>query len=262
MALDDKCVICGTVRNCGPWIERALENMHTIGKAFAEYKIVLFYDESKDRTLAKLQAAQQRHPDIITLLINKDHMHELRTFRIAKGRNACMSVIRKEFANYSYFVVMDCDDRAAYAINTPLLHRCLARPDWDSISFRHPVHYYDSWALSMRPFVYNCYGFRDHSKGVRYMKQAMARTPRSKLIRVISAFNGIAIYRTPKFLNCTYDGAFNRALFPEFMYRENLRAQGPFLQLTKADCEHKSFHVQAVRRNGARIRVSPEQMFL
>jgi hypothetical protein len=31
-----KCCICGTVKNCGPYLEKVLKNIETIGKIFGE----------------------------------------------------------------------------------------------------------------------------------------------------------------------------------------------------------------------------------
>jgi glycosyltransferase involved in cell wall biosynthesis len=236
--------------------------MHQIGAEFGEYKIVLYYDRSTDRTLEKLKAAQSAHPNVVTLIVNHEPLASLRTVRIAKGRNACMSVIRDRYADYGYFVVMDCDDKGSRRLNVPLLRRMVGRPDWDSVSFQYPGGYYDTWALAKRPLVYNNYGFRDSGQGGRRMEQLIKSARPGSLISVISAFNGLAIYRTPKFLDCVYDGRFNRRLFPEFMFRENVRAAGPFRQPTESDCEHKSFHVQAGRRHGARIRICPQPVFL
>ena len=33
------CCICGTVKNCGPYLSKVLDNMAKIGSIFEEYKI-------------------------------------------------------------------------------------------------------------------------------------------------------------------------------------------------------------------------------
>ena len=46
-----KCCICGPVRNCGPYLNKVLENIEKIGSIFDDYQIMIFYDNSTDDTL-------------------------------------------------------------------------------------------------------------------------------------------------------------------------------------------------------------------
>jgi len=48
---NSKCCICGTVRNCGLYLEKVLQNIEKIGSLFSDYKIVIDYDESNDNSL-------------------------------------------------------------------------------------------------------------------------------------------------------------------------------------------------------------------
>ena len=50
-----KCCICGTVKNCAPYLEKVFKNIVTIGKIFDDYKIIMSYDNSDDNTLQILQ---------------------------------------------------------------------------------------------------------------------------------------------------------------------------------------------------------------
>ena len=94
---------------------------------------------------------------------------------------------------------MDCDDRCNYKINLALLKNYLTRDDWDSLSFNHPAGYYDTWALSKRPFVLSCHHLSNPALGGEYIKKIISNTPRHKLISCFSAFNGFAIYKKKKF---------------------------------------------------------------
>ena len=55
-----KCCICGPVKNCGPYLEKVLDNVEKIGALFDDYQIILFYDACKDNTLLKLKKYQAR----------------------------------------------------------------------------------------------------------------------------------------------------------------------------------------------------------
>ena len=53
--MTNKCCICGTVRNCGKYLDKIFSNMEKLGKLFEDYKIILYYDKSDDNTLNKLK---------------------------------------------------------------------------------------------------------------------------------------------------------------------------------------------------------------
>ena len=65
------CCICGPVKNCGPYLDKVFENIEKIGSLFDDYKIVIYYDKSKDNTLQKLKEYQSRNPRMI-LYVNKN----------------------------------------------------------------------------------------------------------------------------------------------------------------------------------------------
>jgi hypothetical protein len=257
-----KCCICGTVRNCGRYLDKVFQNIELIGSAFEDYVIIIYYDQSDDDTLQKLKDYRRNHTKLY-YYVNTSPMLPYRTHRIAKGRNFCLNKIRKQFSDFNYFIMMDMDDKAHYNINLNLLQATLSRNDWDGISFQHPEGYYDSWALSKRPFVISCHHFKDAGKGQRYITNIINKTPKHKLIPCLSAFNGFAIYRRDKFINCRYDGTFRLDYFPSKCVHENLRYSGKinFTQ-NKEDCEHRSFHFESVFKNKARIRISPNCLYI
>jgi glycosyltransferase involved in cell wall biosynthesis len=256
-----KCCICGTVRNCGPYLDKIFSNMEIIGSKFEDYRIILYYDSSTDNTLQKIQEYHKQNPKLI-FYINRKKLLPYRTHRIALGRNMCLNIIRNRFSKYEYFMMMDCDDRCAKDMNENVLEKYLSRNDWDSLSFNHPDGYYDSWALSKRPYVLSCHHFRNASQGAVYINKIIKKTHPDRLINCISAFNGFAIYRTKKFLNCRYDGTFRLDYIPPQFIAENIKAAGNmnFTQ-NKEDCEHRHFHFQAFLKYGARIRISPHCLF-
>ena len=257
-----KCCICGTVRNCGKYLDKIFKNMEIISTLFEDYFIILYYDESNDNTLKKLKEYQQKNIKLI-LHINTEPLLEYRTHRIAKGRNKCLEIMRQNYDDYDYFIMMDCDDRCSYNIKRRLLEYYLKRKDWDSLSFKHPAGYYDSWALSKRPFVLSCHHFKDNAIGIRFINNIIQKTPINGLITCLSAFNGFAIYRKKKFDNCYYDGKFRLDYIPQALIDENITYAGSMdLSQDKEDCEHRFFHINAVVNNNARIRISPLSLFV
>jgi hypothetical protein len=252
-----KCCICGTVRNCETYLDKIFSNMEIIGSKFQDYRIILYYDNSNDNTLDKIKKYQLKNPKLI-LYENKNELLPYRTHRIALGRNTCLDIIRNKFSDYKYFIMMDCDDRCAKNMNINLLPYYLQQNTWDSLSFNHPDGYYDSWALSKIPYVLSCHHFKDNAVGIRFITNIIKNTPKNKLIKCISAFNGFAIYKTNKFIDCKYDGHFRLDYIPQNLIKKNILYSGKInLSQNKEDCEHRFFHFSAFLKNGARIRISP-----
>ena len=158
---------------------------------------------------------------------------------------------------------MDFDDVNSTEINIEPIKKVLNRDDWDSVSFNKPV-YYDIWALSIKPFYLSCAHIGD-SAGIamsKYIINILNNAKKDDLIECASAFGGFAIYRTNKFLNCYYYGGLNLSLIPQQLIKQNIDLfKGKFDYSKVEDCEHRYFHLMAIDKNQARIRISPEIIF-
>jgi len=238
--------------------------MEKIGSLFDKYIIILSYDVSSDDSLDKIKSYMKTNPDRIILHINSDPVFKYRTHNIAKARNKCMDLIREKFTDYEYFIMMDCDDVCSNNVKTDIIKYYLGRDDWDSLSFnKNP--YYDTWAFSKYPFVLSCHHFRTTPKWSTYIRNVLNEAKPKQLISCLSAFNGFAIYRTAKFIDCFYDGKMRLDLFPPKFILANFIVAGKLVQKKHTsineDCEHRSFHMQAINKNRARIMIAPEIVF-
>jgi hypothetical protein len=267
-----KCCICGAVRNVEPFLDRIFSNMEKIGSLFEEYVIIIYYDSSGDNTLQKLKDYQVKNPKL-KFYVNKTIVSNFRTQRIANARNGCLQMIRANYSDYEMFVMMDCDNVCASDIKLDVLKKYLYKNSWDSLSFNRP-DYYDIWALSIRPYMLS---FRHHKNEVKilgkmksYITDLLSKVPENGLLKCASAFNGFAIYRTNKFLNCNYDGRVRLDLIPKNYIYNNVLVNGQKIEFKTyagteqtfyEDCEHRAFHMEAIHKNGARIRISPEILF-
>jgi glycosyltransferase involved in cell wall biosynthesis len=264
-----KVAICGTVRNCAPHLEAVIENMLAIGSLFTDFRIIISYDISSDDSLAVLQKLRDQinseyGPDKFILNVNTDLLHEYRVYNIVKARNACLNVIREKFSDYEYFIMMDCDNVCAEKVNLDVLARYLDYSDssfidkWDALSFISRP-YYDVWAFSKYPYCYGCMHFKDWHAWGSFIEKIILETPPGELIPCLSAFNGFAIYKTSKFINCVYEGIPRFDLIPSHLLKINEQIAGPIWLKGKAaliDCEHRGFHLQAITRFKAKIMIA------
>jgi hypothetical protein len=193
-----------------------------------------------------------------------------RTARIAVARNGILHVIRglhnRGFRN-KYFIMMDSNEYACVGqINIPTLRSALERSDeWDSVSFNRDAGYYDYWALSYDPYIYSIYHVVNKNETLhniredfeKKLKHARSKTDNKKydFIPVYSSYNGFAIYKTVKFLNCSYSSNIDTTLFPKKLLPKQI------INKFTNDCEHRKFHLEAIKKNKARIVVSPLSIF-
>jgi hypothetical protein len=270
------CLICGTVRNVGKYIDKVYANMITISKLFNDYEIILYYDISDDNTLHKLVYYNKLNPKF-TFHVNKNPLHELRTHRLAIGRNYLMEQIEAKKDKYPLFIMMDCDDVCDGNINTNLLINSLQRMnEWDSISFwgnnKNKLNgYYDVWALSINPYVLPFNYF--HNIGLSLSRRrayinALNKKARelNKYIPCYSAFCGFAIYKTNKFVDCRYNGSNKLNYIPASIVANNLRVEPALIDEKDIlnydeDCEHRSFHFRSILKHNSKIRISPYYLF-
>jgi hypothetical protein len=267
--------ICGCVKNCGNFIDNVFMNILKITQN-CNYKIIIAYDNSSDNSLDKINKWKETIPNINIIFCNNNST--IRTENIANARNDIIQFIRHDDAKYEHFIMLDFDDVCAKEINTNILFEYLKRDDWDCLSFNRKS-YYDIWALSFEPYICSCFQF-DHmpSNGnevVDIMRKEIIEKLESinqnELLEVYSAFNGFAIYRTTKFINCKYEWLIdeNFKYISREKYEEIINMLNNSGKLTKnihynnrpSDCEHRHFHFQAKIKNNARICISPLCIF-
>jgi len=269
-----KCCICGPVKNCGPYLNKVLQNIEKIGSIFENYKILIFYDDSTDDTLQILKKYQSINPKL-SFFVNKKIISPFRTHNIAFARNYCLNYIKKNKNEYEYFIMMDFDDVNCKECNPEVLQKYLSRNDWDALSFNSTPKYYDIWGLSIWPFCfsYNHFNKNDYFYKIiqNYVTSLLNKLPKDKLLPCISSFNGFSIYKTFKFLNTYYDGRIQKSLIatPIKHLQSHSKATKSKLVFKKyitsnckyEDCEHRLFHILAIKRSKAKIRISPDVLF-
>jgi hypothetical protein len=257
-------------------------------KLFEKITVVAFYDYSSDNSHSIMEKFKRQYSNIIemVIIINKSNasrqmrmdlgganrvLDKNRTTRIAIARNGILNYIRSQRSKgvyNKYFIMMDSNEYACVGkINIETLRSALNRSDeWDSISFDREAGYYDYWALSFDPHIYSFYHVENRNETLNSMvtgfatklknaKNANAVDKQYDLIPVYSSYNGLAIYKTDAFLNCSYSSDININLFPKHLLPSKI------LNNFKNDCEHRKFHLEAIKKNNARIVVSPLSIF-
>ena len=258
------CCICGTLKNCEPYLNKVFENIEKIGSLFDNYVIILYYDKSSDNSLQILKEYQKKN-DKLFFYVNQNLPSTYRTINIATGRNFCLGHIKENYADYNYFIMIDMDDVSCKDIELDILKKYLYRDDWDGLSFNTSPKYYDLWALSLYPYFLSLYCWDDPDKMSKLIfnnvDESLKKLKENELLKCASAFNGFSIYKTEKFINCSYDGRLRNDLLPFNSILNINRIIGFKYKKCYDDCEHRAFHLEAIRKNDAKIRISPEILF-
>jgi hypothetical protein len=294
----ESCVIGLCVRNNEPGLPSVLSNIIKIIESNLFYKItvVAFYDYSSDNSYSILETFKKKYETVFTgifkmiIIVNKTNGRKMRmdyggmnnsairafdtgrTARIAVARNGILHVIRdlhkRGFYN-KYFIMMDSNEYACVGqINIATLCSALERSDeWDSVSFNREAGYYDFWALSYDKYIYSIYHVANRNETLHNIFMDFeAKLKNAKIVQngsnkgyefipVYSSYNGFAIYKSDKFLNCSYSSNIDITLFPKRLLPPQI------MNKFTNDCEHRKFHLEAIKKNKARIVVSPLSIF-
>lgn len=295
---NNNCIIGLCVYNNEPGLPSVLTNILKMSESnlFEKITVVAFYDYSSDKSHSIMENFKSQYSKIIkmVIIINKSNasrqmrmdfgnvnrvLDKNRTTRIAVARNGILHYIRLQQASgvyNKYFIMMDSNEYACVGkINIETLRSALHRSDeWDSISFDREAGYYDYWALSFDPHIYSFYHVENRTETLNNIVTGFATKLKNAknanavdnqydkqydkqydLIPVYSSYNGFAIYKTDAFLNCSYSSDININLFPKQLLPSKI------LNNFKNDCEHRKFHLEAIKKNNARIMVSPLSIF-
>jgi hypothetical protein len=270
--------ICGCIKDFEPYIDDIFKNIDRMIPLFENYKIILAYDRINESTLKRLYEKQKHYS--IELIFIKDNQKisdpALRTIRIANARNGILNYIRQQSSRFPYFIMMDMDDVSVSPINPEILQYYLYdNTEWDALSFNRK-DYYDIWALSVEPFFFSCWHFPNWNWLIPfikdYIRNRLSKISYNELLPCISAFNGFGIYRTEIFIDSYYDGSIKKSL--DMLSKEQIEycekaARSSFTINTSyhpsihptTDCEHRAFHLSAIKGKNARIRISPKMLF-
>jgi len=214
-------IICGIVRNCGRNLKKNIETIMKLCRTAKNFHVVIFENDSTDNTKKILQKWANTEKnihislnDFDTITIPEKHnevnpafsLHRIE--KMTNYRNSYLDIIEKENLSGDYVIVVDMDVRkitlqgiiASFSLDY----------EWDALTAngtsRSPStffrkRFYDTYALV------EC-GQENIPQTERSIRAAQYRwaflKPRMPLMRVASAFGGLAIYRRQAIAGCRY----------------------------------------------------------
>jgi len=235
-------VILGMARNIEGYLPTIMEKMENILTLFEKGSIIIYENDSSDKTLEILQNWKKAR------IINEKNVQGERTHRLEHGRNILLEEALKE--NSEYIIILDMDDKNMNITNEAILTSLNnENEDWAVMGANQEGTYYDLWAL--RTFDNWMPGDIWHCGIDTNMSNSMWRniSKNENLIEVKSCFGGLGIYKT-KYLNgCKYDGKTT----PKFNCSYDTSG------VSTEKCEHVSLH-ECIRNNGGKIFINPKMI--
>lgn len=252
-----------------PYVFQNIERIQTYFET--KVNIVIAYDESWDSSLGIILSKIDDFQIHILKNENAQQNYQYKIEYICNARNRILTYIRniKTEPEPEYLIMMDSNDYACIGnIRTDILQEALERKnEWDAISFDREAGYYDYWALSFDPFIYSFFHTVFSDTTIELMKESFSEILETKktsneLISVYSAFNGFSIYKWSLFRDCEYKVTIDLSLFPnELLEKQGKNMNYPLILCELPDCEHRHFHLQAIRDKNAKIRIYPKPLF-
>jgi len=277
MLIDKTVVCCLCVRNCGIYLKQIFKNLDLLSEIFTKFYVIFVYDNCNDNSEELLIKYKKRSKFKVYVIHNYNNNSQHRTFRIANSRNIGLSVIYNEIKSVDFHIMIDADNENIEKWNLDVINKYLQDDTWDALSFNRKKFYYDIWALSFDDYKHHCWGFGNQFQSIEVCKKMGGEITKKlnnlkdyDLLECWSAFNGFAIYRTDKFHNIKYDGSYksvkNVITDEEREITLNkLRKELSMSYLVIDEdyiecCEHIYYHLSAIQKNNARIRISKQFM--
>ena len=200
-------VITGLCKDVEKELPVVLRNMKTMASYFDKSQIIIFENGSKDKTREILSKT-----DNVTVIGSNDIVNGItnRIERIMKIRNYILEYVKQKNIHPDYLISCDMDDVLTHLEG---FESCFETSDWSATFPISNGRYYDIYALRNENVQSDCW--IDIEKAIRngmdpemakeqfvYQHQKDYRNQAS--FNVISAFNGVGVYKYSKIKDLKY----------------------------------------------------------
>jgi len=202
-------VVCGLVRNAQENLQKNLERLDALRPHFGSFKVVIYENDSTDRTKEILTRYSSEREDVFASMAGYAE-YPLAAGPFSRHRIDLMSRYRnqyvdklQEYPGTDYVVVIDLD---VYSFSLKGFLNCFREPEgWDMksafgsnyVAYRFGRVFYDIYAYITRDKDLNRgLHFRNFTEFMREQRNLyLAFSGAKGLVPVNSNFNGLAIYR-------------------------------------------------------------------
>ncbi len=236
-AANQRVVICGLARDLEWILPETLRRFESLGEMFADYRIVIYENDSIDRSPEILEEFRQQNARVHLLSESfGDPPHRsIRCFdrveRMAKYRNWYREYIAENFADFDRAIIVDMDLPSGWS-ESGIAHT-MGHTDWDFVGSNGLIR--KRYVIGERLLQFDAWAFRTYgsyqvlsTREVNYKRWNLEEG----FVPVYSCFGGLGIYRMKAMLTCSYKGG---------------------------DCEHVPFHQQMREQGMTNLFLNPFQ---
>lgn len=218
--IPEKVLICGVCKNVEASVHNTIQSATQLGKQFIDYRVIIYENNSTDKTKELFQEWAKKDPHVIFLSenLNKKRLaSELkmkrinRTEAIARARNKVVDVaMQKKYDDFKYVVWADLDFQQPWDIDSIL--DTIIRPEqpWDAVLANGA---YDLFAYrdAEFPIGFELIGDK-YWQNLDKMRARFSLDPNGPWKKVYSAFGGLGIYKRSAIKGCRYSGVVTKDL--------------------------------------------------
>ncbi len=204
-----KLIICGVCRDVEQAFENTKQNIEMLGLNFADYVVIIYENNSTDKTALFYKEWAKKNPKIIFIsekLTKKEPASK--TEKIARARNIVLSKVRNlKYQDFEYLMMVDLDFLDPWPLNE-ILETIKNPREWDCVS-ANGVHknkiYHDRFAYRGENFPLGPEILKNQIwwNEVKRTQWVLSGT---EWVSAYSAFGGMAIYKTASIINFSYSG--------------------------------------------------------
>ncbi len=209
---DRRVVIAGVVRNSIDVLPHTIERIEALGKLFADYRVVVYENDSADGTGELLTAWTAGNSRVSARCdrrgtpVNRKIRSKERGDRMADYRNWYHQFIGSYYADFDNVIVLDMDVRGGWSNDG--VANSFGWDDWDFVGSNGLILQRARWRfntwLQFDSWAYRRFGSFDPIRCREVNDYAWRRG--EPLQPVYSCFGGLGIYRMPAFLAGRYRG--------------------------------------------------------
>jgi hypothetical protein len=211
---EQRVVLCGLARNVRNWLPRTIARLERVGSQFADYRVIIYENDSTDSTLACLHAWRKSNGRVTVLSekLGTPHYGQVRslarTERLAEYRNRYLEHVAETWPEFDVAIVCDTDLRGGISYDG--LAHTFGQENWDFVGSNGLLRrtmptrppsmtwcHFDSWA-------YGEVGQTLAANGDSINRLVFRRG--DSLKPVWSCFGGLGIYRMEALLSAQYAG--------------------------------------------------------
>lgn len=205
-------VISGLARDVAGILPLTIARIEQMGLMFADYRVVIFENDSRDETARLLTDwAERNHRVDVTIERRGDPVNPMtrclkRAERMAYYRNQCLETIRFRYSGFEHVLIVDTDLSGGWSRDG--LANTFGHDDWDFVGSNGLI--FKRVGLKFNVLMqYDAWAYRDDESFTAFTTRQvndMSFTRGEPLVPVTCCFGGLGVYLMPAYLAGQYAG--------------------------------------------------------